>query len=104
MGWGGGGGLNCKISLIGSILSIKNERSCKNGGLKRVMFGLSHIHTYVHIFVLYLVILYSNIKCEGRRGRTVNSFDTARQKFVGGKMCPPASIGSSLVAIHRNNW
>ena len=37
LGEGGGGGgvrLNCQIASIGSILSVKNERSCKNGGLK----------------------------------------------------------------------
>ena len=38
-----GGRLNCKISLIGSILSVKNERSCKNGGQKCPMFGPSHV-------------------------------------------------------------
>ena len=37
----------------------------------------------------YLVILYSNIKCEGRQGRTVNRFGTAKQKSAEGKMCPP---------------
>ena len=48
--------LNCKISLIGSIFSVKNERSYKNGGLKRIMVGPSHAHLlYVHIFVLYSV-------------------------------------------------
>ena len=53
---GGGGRLNCKISLIGSILSVRNERSCKNGVLKCIMFGPSHAHLlYVHIFVLYSV-------------------------------------------------
>ena len=41
---GGRGRLNCKISFIGSILSVKNERSCKNGGLKRIMFRPSHAH------------------------------------------------------------
>ena len=50
------GRLNCKISLIGNILSVKNERSCKNGSLKRIMFGPSHARLlYVHIFVLYSV-------------------------------------------------
>ena len=57
-GWGGGV-LNCKISLIGSILSVKNESSCKNGGLKR-MFGPSHTHLRSYFF-LYFVILYFNI-------------------------------------------
>ena len=54
----------------------------------------------------YLVIIYSNIKCEGRQGRTVNSFGTARQKSAEGKMSspPPTLIASSLVPIHRNNW
>ena len=61
----GGEELNCKISLIGSILSVKNERSCKNGGLKRIMFGPSHTHLRSDFF-LYFVILYFNIiKCEG---------------------------------------
>ena len=55
-GGGGAGRLNCKISLIGSILSVRNERSCKNGGLKRIMFGPSLAHLlYIHIFVLYSV-------------------------------------------------
>ena len=45
MSWGAGGGggrLNRKMFLIGSILSVKNERSCKNGGVKRLMFWPSH--------------------------------------------------------------
>ena len=41
-----------------------------------------------HIFALYLVVLYSNTKCEGRRGRTVNSFGSARQKYVGVQCAP----------------
>ena len=51
----------------------------------------------------YLVILYSNIKCEGRQGRTVNSFGTARQNLKRVNV-PPTLIGSSLVPIYRNNW
>ena len=47
--------LNCKISLIGSILSVKNESSCKNGGLKRIMFGPSHAHLLYVAFFFYTV-------------------------------------------------
>ena len=49
LGGGGGGRLNCKISLIGSILSLKNERSCKNGGLKRIM-----LYAPTFIFLFYI--------------------------------------------------
>ena len=35
---------------------------------------------------------------------TANRFGTARQKSVGGTVYPQASIGLSLVPIHRNNW
>ena len=46
-GGGGLGRLNCQIASISSILSVKNERSCKNGGLKRIMFRPSH--TYLRL-------------------------------------------------------
>ena len=49
---GGGGRLNCKIFFIGSILSVKNERSCKNGDLKRIMFGPSH--TYLRSYFCFI--------------------------------------------------
>ena len=43
-GLGGGREGGSMIFLTGSNLSAKNERSCKNGGLKRIMFGPSHAH------------------------------------------------------------
>ena len=49
----GGERLNCKISLIGSILSVKNEMSCKNGGLKCIMFGLLMCTYCTFIFLFY---------------------------------------------------
>ena len=48
----GGVGVNCKISLISSILSVKNERSCKNRGLKRIMFGPSHSDILSYFFYI----------------------------------------------------
>ena len=53
-----GRGLNSKISLIGSILSVKHERSCKNGSLKRIMFGLSHTHLCSHFCFIFRYTLF----------------------------------------------
>ena len=60
------------------IVSQKMKGHVK--GLKRIIFRPSHTHLGSY-FALYLVILYSNIKCEGRRGRTVNIFGSARQNM-----------------------
>ena len=52
-GRGGAGRLNCKISFIASILSVKNERVMQKWRPETHKFGPSHAHLlYVHIFVL----------------------------------------------------
>ena len=59
MGWGKGR-WEAKLSdsSIGSILSIKNERSCKNGGLKRIMFRPSHMHLRPYFCFIFSYTLF----------------------------------------------
>ena len=57
---------NRKIYLVSSILSMKNDRSCKNGGLKRVMFGCFHMEQG-----LYFCYIFSYILVQYEVGRTM---------------------------------
>ena len=68
MGCGGRAGerQNCKIYLISSILSMKNDRSCKNGGLKRVMFECFYMEQR-----LYFCYIFSYIFVQYEMGRTM---------------------------------
>ena len=54
----GRGRLNCQITSIGSISSVKNERSCKNGGLKRIMFRPSHTHLRSYFCFIFSYTLF----------------------------------------------